>query len=114
MHQAGAEALLVLDLSPADAPQVHAALPELQLVWIGGVNPPTPSLAELEFAGFCAALYPFNTLAATSAAVADLWSSFRTSGRMEQSEAFLARMRKETLDIVGMAAAWDIEDGANG
>jgi methylisocitrate lyase len=114
VRDAGADALLVLDLSPADAPRVRAALPGVSLIWIGGVNPPIPTLEELNAAGFGAALYPFNTAAAVSAAIADLWGAFKATGRVDQSEALLARMRKETLEIVDMASAWDIEDGANG
>lgn len=108
MREAGAEALIVLDAGVSHA----AALREvgLPLIWIGGVNPPSPSLDELAAACFSVALYPFNTAAAISAAVADLWSAFRTDGRIAQSDELLARMRRETLDIVGMDAAWKIED----
>lgn len=110
MREAGADALIVLDAGPAHAADLRAALPGLPLIWIGGVNPPTPSLDELDEAGFSVALYPFNTVAAISAAVADLWTDFRSSGRIAQSDELLARMRRETLDIVDMAAAWKIED----
>lgn len=111
---AGAEALLVLDLGPADAARVREAVPDLPLIWIGGVNPPTPSLSELGAAGFSVALYPFNTAAAICAAVTDLWTEFRATGRVAQSDELLARMRKETLNIVDMAAAWKVEDGDDG
>ncbi len=113
-RDAGAEALLVLDLSSADAPHVRDALPGMSLIWIGGVNPPIPTREELNTAGFGAALYPFNTVAAMSAAVADLWGNFAATGCVDQSEALLARMRKETLEIADMASAWDIEDRSNG
>lgn len=108
MREAGAEALIVLDADPSHA----AALHEIgsPLIWIGGVNPLTPSLAELAAEGFSVALYPFNTAAAISAAVADLWGAYRAEGRIAQSDELLARMRRETLDIVGMDAAWKIED----
>lgn len=107
MREAGAEALIVLDAGPAHATALRDV--GLPLIWIGGVNPPTPSLDELAAAGFSAALYPFNTVAAVSAAVTDLWASFRADGRIAQSDELLARMRRETLDIAGMDAAWKIE-----
>ena len=110
VREAGADALIVLDAGLDDAAHLRTALPDLPLIWIGGVNPPTPSLEELSKSGFCAALYPFNTAAAVCAAVADLWAEFRNSGRIAQSEALLGRMRRETLDIVDMAEAWRIED----
>lgn len=110
MREAGADAVLVLDAGPAHAAALRAALPGLPLFWIGGVSPPTPSLSELAAAGFSVALYPFNTAAAMCAAVADLWARFGESGRLDQSDELLARMRRETLDIVGMAEAWKIED----
>src|SRR3546814_9243608 len=59
--EAGADALMVLDLGPADAPQFRAAFPETPLVWIGGVAPPRSeeqtseiqSLMRIPYAVFC-------------------------------------------------------------
>lgn len=107
---AGIDALMVLDLSPADAPTVRAAL-TCPLVWIGGVVPPVPSLDELDGAGFALAVYPFNTIAAVTVAVDDLWREVRATGRVAQSDALLARARRETLEVVDIPAAWDLADG---
>src|SRR3546814_516931 len=80
--EAGADALMVLDLGPADAPQFRAAFPETPLVWIGGVAPPIPSLADLRQAGFALACYPFNGIALIASGLADLWGGLaRAIGR---------------------------------
>ena len=107
---AGADALMVLDLSPADAASVRAAFPQTPLVWIGGVAPPIPSLAELRQAGFALACYPFNGVAAVSVAVADLWGGLAATGRIAQSPELLARARQETLALADLARAWALED----
>jgi 2-methylisocitrate lyase-like PEP mutase family enzyme len=109
---AGVDALLVLDLAPAQAREVRAALPDLPLAWIGGVTPLIPSLAEIEAAGFSLALYPFNTVAAVSAAVGDLWAGVRRTGEVAQDAELLARARKETLEIARMPEIFDIEAAA--
>ena len=107
--EAGVDALMVLDLKPQDVGAVRSALP-LPLAWIGGVVAPVPSLAELEAAGFALALYPFNTIAAVTAAVDDLWREMRATGRIAQPDALLARARRETLEVVDMAAYWQLAD----
>ncbi|MGZ6040075.1 MAG: isocitrate lyase/PEP mutase family protein [Phenylobacterium sp.] len=106
---AGVDALLVLDLSPAEAPALRQAIPDLPLAWIGGVTAPTPTLSDLAAGGFALALYPFNTLAAVNAAVADLWGALRISGEISQSAELLARGRRETLEIVRMQEAFDLD-----
>ena len=107
--EAGVDALMVLDLEPKDVGAVRSALP-LPLAWIGGVVAPVPSLAELESAGFALALYPFNTIAAVTAAVDDLWRGMRATGRIAQPDALLARARRETLEVVDMTAYWQLAD----
>lgn len=107
---AGAEALMILDLTPDQAGPVREAFPDTPLVWIGGVNPPIPTLAELDAAGFKLALYPFNAVAAVTTAVGDLWRGLMTSGRIEQSADVLARARAETTVLAGLPAAWAIKD----
>lgn len=107
---AGAEALMILDLKPDQAAQVRQALPETPLVWIGGVAPPVPTLGALTEAGFALGLYPFNGVAAVTAALNDLWRSFFIDGRIGQADAVLQRARVETADIADLAPAWAIED----
>ncbi len=110
LAEAGADALMVLDLGPDQAPAIAQALPDVPLVWIGGVAAPIPSLAQLKAAGFVLALYPFNTVAAVAAAVADTWSDFSETGRVNVTPDMLTRMKSETLDIVDMKTFWTIED----
>jgi methylisocitrate lyase len=107
---AGAEALMILDLTPEQAPVVRQELPDARLVWIGGVNPPVPTVQALTEAGFAMALYPFNGVAATTIALNDLWRGFYSEGAPGQSDALLARARKETATAADLSAAWAIED----
>lgn len=108
--EAGADALMVLDLGPDQAGQVRAALPEVPLVWIGGVTPPIPTLAELGNAGFTLACYPFNGVAAIGTALADLWAGLAERGAVKQSDELLARARGEMIDLAGLSRAFEIED----
>jgi methylisocitrate lyase len=107
---AGADALMVLDLGPGDAAAFRDAFPATPLIWIGGVVPPVPSLAELGRAGFSLACYPFSGIAAITGALGDLWGGLAATGRIDQPEALLAQARKETLELVGMQRAWDLEE----
>jgi methylisocitrate lyase len=109
---AGADALIVLDLDPARARAVRAALPDLPLLWIGGVAPPVPSRDDLAAAGFAMALYPFSGIAALTVALADVWRGLAETGRTPVSDETLARARTDTLALVDMAASWAIEDQA--
>lgn len=113
-HAAGADAVMILDLGPEQASLARAALPGVPLVWIGGVVPPLPSLDELAAAGFAIALYPFNTIAAIAETVSDLWTGFRATGRIDQSDALLRRMRPELAEIAGMTDYWDLADDLAG
>jgi 2-methylisocitrate lyase-like PEP mutase family enzyme len=107
---AGVDALMVLDLSPADVSAVRAALPDLPLVWIGAVSAPVPNRSALEAAGFALAVYPMNTIAVIADAVSALWTEVRRTGDMPQDGAFLTRWRRELSEIAGMPAYWQIED----
>ncbi|WP_159588402.1 isocitrate lyase/PEP mutase family protein [Hydrogenophaga sp. BPS33] len=109
--QAGADALLLLDVEdPAHLQRVRQDVPDLPLMWIGGVVPPVLSLQQLEKAGFAAALYPFNAIAAVVQSLTDLWAGLRESGRIDQADDFLLRMRGGMSRLAGMQTYWDIED----
>ena len=108
--ETGIDALMVLDLEPAQAAPVRAAFPSLPLVWIGGVVPPVPNLHDLEAAGFAIAVYPFNTVAAIAVSISELWASVRATGDIPQDGAMLIRMRRELAEIAGMETYWAIED----
>jgi methylisocitrate lyase len=110
-RNAGVDALMILDLQPHQVAVIRQALPDLPLVWIGGVVPPVPSLDVLEAAGFAIALYPFNTIAAIAETVSALWVQLKETGELKQSDALLKRMRLELAEIAGMKTYWDIEDG---
>lgn len=112
--EAGADALMVLDLGPDLAPRFRAAFPETPLVWIGGVTSPIPALADLERAGFALACYPFNGVALVATGLADLWGGLARDGTIHQPDDVLARARAETLAVVDMQRFWDIEDGKGG
>jgi 2-methylisocitrate lyase-like PEP mutase family enzyme len=107
---AGADALMILDLPPARAPEVRAALPGVPLVWIGGVEGQTPSFEALAQAPFDIAVYPMNTIAAIAEAVSKLWAAARAEGAPAQDPAFLKFWRAELSDIAGMPAYWALED----
>jgi 2-methylisocitrate lyase-like PEP mutase family enzyme len=108
----GVDGLLVLDLTPEQAPVVKVALPDIPLAWMGGVTTPIASVREIAAAGFSLALYPFNTVAAVAAAVADLWKGLKVTGEIGQPDELLARMRPELLEIVHMRKFVDIEQAA--
>jgi 2-methylisocitrate lyase-like PEP mutase family enzyme len=108
----GVDGLLVLDLTPEQAPVVKMALPDIPLGWMGGVTTPIASVREIAAAGFSLALYPFNTVAAVAAAVADLWKGLKVTGEIGQPDELLARMRPELLEIVHMRKFVDIEQAA--
>jgi len=112
--EAGADALMILDLEPDRTTQVRAALPGVPLVWIGGVVPPVATVETLSTAGFALALYPFNTIAAIADAVSRLWADAAATGAILQDPALLLRMRRELAEIAGMEVYWDIEDDLAG
>ena len=107
---AGADALMVLDLPPACAAELRAAVPRLPLVWIGGVQGETPSFQALAEAPFDLAVYPMNTIAAIAEAVSGLWAAAKVSGAPPQDPAFLNRWRAELSEIAGMPGYWALED----
>ncbi|WP_188772714.1 isocitrate lyase/PEP mutase family protein [Novosphingobium endophyticum] len=113
-HSAGADAVMILDLGPEQMSEARRALPGVPLVWIGGVVPPVPDRAALAAAGFVIAVYPFNTIAAIAETVSALWTGFHASGRIEQPDALLERMRPELAEIAGMTDYWNLADDLAG
>lgn len=107
--EAGAQALMVLDLGPGDAALVRDAFAAVPLVWIGGIAEPVPSAAELHAAGFSLALYPFNSIAAVTEALSETWRAMLAEGRPlrppRPAPATLAR----AFEVIGMDAHWKIE-----
>jgi 2-methylisocitrate lyase-like PEP mutase family enzyme len=108
--EAGADALMALDLPPPRAAELRAALPGLPLVWIGGVEGRTPSFQVLADAPFELAVYPMNTIAAIADAVSSLWAGAKSSGAPAQDPAFLKRWRAELSEVAGMPSYWTLED----
>jgi 2-methylisocitrate lyase-like PEP mutase family enzyme len=107
--RAGADLLMVLDLEPPAAGDLRRQLPEAGLVWIGGVGGLTPSLGELEAAGFALAVYPFTTIAAITEAVQTTWTALLEGGRPPQTPDQLARARRAVLELVPLDPYLEIE-----
>ncbi len=111
---AGADALMILDLAPRDFASAQTVLADVPLVWIGGVVPPVPDVAQLRDAGVALALYPFNTIAAIADAVGSLWAEAARSGRIAQPDTLLVPMRRRLSEIAGLETYWNIEDDLAG
>jgi 2-methylisocitrate lyase-like PEP mutase family enzyme len=105
----GIDMLLVVDLSPEDAPTVRSEFPDTPLVWIGGHRGPVPTTRQLEDGGFSLAVYPFTTLAAVVQGMQTAWLHLLEEGWPGQSEELLSQMRAHVLDLVGMPTYWRIE-----
>lgn len=105
----GIDMLLVVDLSPEQAPLFTREFPHMPLVWIGGHRGPVPSVAEIEDGGFQLAVYPFTTLAAVVDGVRAVWTTLLEQGHPGHDEDTLADMRRYVLDLAGMRTYWDIE-----
>ena len=108
-RDAGAEALLVLDMGLDEAARVARAIPGLPLVWMGGIAEPVPTVAQLQNAGYVMALYPFNTIGAISEAVTAVWRDMASSGRPAQPARPAAQTVAAALDVIGLQSAWTIE-----
>ena len=81
------------------------------LIWIGGVAPPIPARRNRSRSGLRLALLSVQRRGRDrTSALADLWDGLARTGAIDQSAETLARARKETLDLVDMQTAWDIED----
>ena len=106
----GVDALMILDLELRQVAAVRTALPDMPLVWIGGVVPPVPNLRDLAGAGFALAVYPFNTIAAIAETVSELWKTVKATGDVPQDAALLRRMRPELSEIAGLPTYWEIDD----
>jgi methylisocitrate lyase len=107
--EAGIDALMVLDLAPAQVPAIRESVPNTPLAWFVSPSIPAPSLPELEAAGFKLALFPFNTVAAVAEAVTAVWTGLREEGRILQSPEMLARLRHSVQELIGMQTYWQIE-----
>ncbi|MBN9113559.1 MAG: isocitrate lyase/PEP mutase family protein [Pseudonocardia sp.] len=96
---AGADVLMVLDLTPELCARVADGLDGVPLVWIGGVADAGPTLPELEKAGFAVAVYPFTTLAAVMEAVRSTWSPYPARGRPQIEPDVLRQGRADALQL---------------
>lgn len=109
LREAGAQALLVLDLGVDQAARFREALPAVPLVWIGGVHEPIPTTYQLQQAGFAAALYPFNAVAAVTDALQRTWGGLKAQGLPTQPSRPASQVLKDAFAIVGMEHNWKIE-----
>jgi methylisocitrate lyase len=107
--EAGADALMVLDLTPDAAGLFRSTFPRTPLIWIGGIVEPIPTQSELAEAGFAMALYPFNTIGAITAAMLATWRDFGATGRPASAGRPYAALAREALDIIGLERSLEIE-----
>ena len=107
--EAGADALMVLDLTPDAAKPFRTAFPHTPLIWIGGIAEPIPTQSELAEAGFAMALYPFNMIGAITTAMLATWRDFGTTGRPASAGTPYAALAREALDIIGLERSLEIE-----
>lgn len=107
--EAGADAIVVLDMEPGHLAQLSGRLPGVPIAWIGATSAPGPTVEELETAGFALALYPFNSVAAVVDAMSRTWSPLLARGRLDQDPAVLARAKQVTADLLDLQSYWDIE-----
>ncbi|MCW5770056.1 MAG: isocitrate lyase/PEP mutase family protein [Rhodospirillaceae bacterium] len=110
--EAGADGLMILDLSPEQLAAIRSRLPPIPVAWFVSPAMPAPRLSHMEEAGFGLALYPFNTVAAIVDAVSGLWRSLRETGEIAQSPERLAALRRAVQDLIGMDVYWSLEAGA--
>jgi methylisocitrate lyase len=106
---AGAEAVMVLDLGPDQAPHVRQALPDVPLVWIGGIAEPVPTTAQLQAAGFAMTLYPFNSIGAVTESLLATWRALQADGRPPVPVAPASQTLRQALALIGMDAHLKIE-----
>jgi 2-methylisocitrate lyase-like PEP mutase family enzyme len=106
---AGADVLMILDLTPAGLTDLTAKLPSLPIAWIGGVSDAGPSLAELSAAGFRLAVYPFTTVGTVVTSVTATWTALRDHGQLP-SPAGGGWALGEALRLAAMEQNWEIED----
>lgn len=110
--EAGADGLMILDLSPEQLAAIRPLLPPIPVAWFVSPATPAPPLSRMEEAGFALAFYPFNTVAAVVDAVSGLWRALRETGEIAQSPERLAQLRRAVQDLIGMDVYWSLEDGA--
>lgn len=107
--EAGAEAIMVLDLPPEQVGPLKAMIPDVPLIWFVSPATPAPPTSVLKSAGFHMAFYPFNTIAAVADAVTHLWTSLRDNGSLDQDPRRVGTLRNSVQDLIGMKTYWDIE-----
>lgn len=108
--EAGADAIMVLDLEPATLIDWRAELPDLPMVWIGGVSPPVPTVEDLDRAGFSLACYPFSGVACMLATLEKIWGALRQDGSIDISGDTLARAKAAMLEVSDMARLWALDE----
>jgi methylisocitrate lyase len=111
---AGADALMVLDLSAEDLVKIRARMPDVPLAWFVSPSMSTANLKTLEDAGFKLALFPFNTVAAIVESVTATWAAVRADGAVPQTAERLTSLRDSVQKLIGMDTYWDIEERTAG
>ncbi|RVQ69651.1 isocitrate lyase/PEP mutase family protein [Croceicoccus ponticola] len=110
LADAGADGIMVLDLAPATLIDWRDELPDVPMVWIGGVAPPVPTVDALNRAGFAMACYPFSGVACMLDVLQQLWSTLKEDGHIEIAAETLNRAKSVMLEVSDMARLWALED----
>lgn len=108
---AGADALMVLNLTPDKAGAVRDALPDTPLLWFTAPSDAPPAAATLDAAGFAGGLYPFNTIASVAEAILDPWRDFAATGVPAMRSAPTLRETAQSVQAaIGMSELHAIEN----
>ncbi len=106
----GIDGLLVLGSTIEDARLLRREFPRLTLLWTATLAGSSADRAELEASDFGVALYPFHGVGAVTAALRDVWTTLKETGRPGAFSHPPKELVEFGLDLVGMNRAWDIEE----
>lgn len=107
--EAGADALMILNLPPDHVAAIREHVPGVPLIWFASPSDTPPPAAALGEAGFGLGLYPFETFAAVADSIRATWCDYHAHGRPQGSPTSIRITAKRVQDIVGMPAFHDIE-----
>ena len=109
--EAGADAVMVLNLRPEQAGVVRAAIPDIGLAWFASPSDDPPTAAVLAEAGFGLALYPFQTIAVVAQAIEATWRDYPKTGLPTPGATPIRDVARRVQEVIGMEANWRIEAG---
>lgn len=107
--EAGADALMILNLPAEHSATVRDAVPQTPLIWFATPSDAPPPAGDLAAAGFSLGLYPFDAIAAAAQAVVATWRDFATSGVPLRPDVSIRSTVKLVQEAIGMDHYLDIE-----